>query len=122
MRPHLYPVGALERAGVRLAFGSDAPVSDPNPMPALHAAVTRLTARGRPLGPEQAMDLAHALAAYTGGSAASSCLEDSLGKIAPGMLADLALFEDDVASAEPERIRDMSPEMTFLGGKPVWES
>ena len=122
MRPHLYPVGALERAGVRLAFGSDAPVSDPNPMPALHAAVTRLTARGRPLGPEQAMDLAHALAAYTVGSAASSYLEDSLGKIAPGMLADLALFEDDVASAEPERIRDMSPEMTFLGGKPVWES
>ena len=29
--PHLYPAGALHRAGVAVAFGSDAPVIDPNP-------------------------------------------------------------------------------------------
>ena len=119
MRPHLYPVGALVRAGVQYAFGSDAPVADPNPMPAICVAVTRLTGQGRHLGPEQAVGLFDALAAYTVGAAASSCLEDSLGTIAPGMLADLALFEEDVTSAEPERIRDMRPAMTVLGGKVV---
>ena len=119
IKPHLYPVAALAEAGVPVAFGSDAPVSDPNPMPALHAAVTRLTARGRPLGPEQAMDLAHALAAYTGGSAASSCLEDSLGKIAPGMLADLVLFDQDIQADDPLEIHKLRPAMTFLGGTVV---
>ena len=119
MRPHLYPVGALVRAGVRYAFGSDAPVADPNPMPALQSSVTRLTAQGSSLGPDQAVGLFDALAAYTVGAAASSCLEDSLGTIAPGMLADLALFEEDVTSAEPKRIRDMRPAMTVLGGKVI---
>ena len=117
--PHLYPVGALARAGVRLAFGSDAPVADPNPMPAICAAVTRLTDQGRHLGSGQAVGLFDALAAYTVGAAASSCLENSLGTISPGMLADMVLFGEDVTSAEPERIRDMRPAMTVLGGKVV---
>ena len=119
MRPHLYPVGALARAGVRYAFGSDAPVADPNPMPAICAAVTRLTGQGRHLGSGQAVGLFDALDAYTVGAAASSCLEDSLGTITPGMLADLVVFGEDVTSAEPERIRDMRPAMTVLGGKVI---
>ena len=119
MSPHLYPVGALARAGVRLAFGSDAPVSNPNPMPALRAAVTRLTAQGRTLGLEHSVDLTDALAAYTVGSAASSCLEDSLGKIMPGMLADLALFGEDILSVSPSELHTLRPVMTILGGKAV---
>ncbi len=119
IRAHLYPVGALVRAGVRVAFGSDAPVSDPNPMPALQAAVTRLTSQGRSLGPNQAIDLADALAAYTIGAAASSCLEDSLGTIEPGMLADLTLFGEDILSVAPTDIHELKPVMTILGGKVV---
>ena len=119
MMPYLYPVGALARAGVRLGFGSDAPVSDPNPMPALQAAVTRLTAQGDYLGPEQAVDLSDALAAYTVGAAESSCLEDSLGKIMPGMLADLALFGEDILSVSPSELHKFRPVMTILGGKAV---
>src|SRR4029079_17711283 len=41
---------SLLHAGVRLAFGSDAPVEDPNPFYGLHAAVTRQRADGSPLG------------------------------------------------------------------------
>ena len=119
LAPHLYPIGALARAGVRLAFGSDAPVSNPNPMPALQAAVTRLTAQGRTLGLEHSVDLTDALAAYTVGSAASSCLEDSLGKIAPGMLADMALFGEDILSVSPSELHTLRPVMTILGGKVV---
>ena len=46
LTPHLYPTGALHRAGAIIAFGSDAPVTDPNPWPAIYSAVTRLTASG----------------------------------------------------------------------------
>ena len=47
-------------AGVRLAFGSDAPVEDPNPFYGLHAAVTRQRADGHPIGgwrPEERVTL-----------------------------------------------------------------
>ena len=47
--PHLDAVGALDRAGVPLACGSDAPISAPNPLPAIHIAVTRTTSGGRHL-------------------------------------------------------------------------
>ena len=47
--PHLYPAGALLRGGVPTAFGSDAPVIDPNPWPAIYSAVTRCSSDGMPL-------------------------------------------------------------------------
>ena len=122
MAPHLYPVGALARADVQVAFGSDAPVSDPNPMPAIRAAVTRLTAHDERIGPEQAIDLADALTAYTAGSTASCGMEDYLGKIAPGMLADLVLFGEDIQSVDPKDLDKLRPVMTLLDGKTVWES
>ena len=59
------------------------------------------------------------LAAYTVGSAASSCLENPLGRIAPGMLADLALFGEDIQDVAPSEIHTLRPAMTFLGGKVV---
>jgi len=36
-----YPFRDMLEAGVTLAFGSDCPVADPNPMFGIHAAVTR---------------------------------------------------------------------------------
>ena len=46
---HLYPVDELLRAGINVAFGSDAPVVDPNPWPAIYSAVTRATKTGEEL-------------------------------------------------------------------------
>ena len=70
-----YPFGDLHRAGARLVMGSDWPVSTPDPLAAIHTAVTR-TAYGEPAGraptrscPEQALALEVAFAAYTSGSA-----------------------------------------------------
>jgi hypothetical protein len=70
-----YPFGALRRAGARLVAGSDWPVSTPDPLAAIHTAVTR-TAYGEagragtdPFVPGQALDLTTAFAAYTSGSA-----------------------------------------------------
>ncbi|MDX6367808.1 MAG: hypothetical protein QOK30_2884, partial [Nocardioidaceae bacterium] len=38
-----YPFGGLRRAGARLVMGSDWPVSSPDPLAAIHTAVTRTT-------------------------------------------------------------------------------
>ena len=42
--------GGLRQAGASVAFGSDAPVIDPNPWPAIYSAVTRRTRSGAILG------------------------------------------------------------------------
>ena len=47
---HLYDARGLRQAGASVAFGSDAPVIDPNPWPAIYSAVTRRTRSGAFLG------------------------------------------------------------------------
>ena len=69
------PLRDLHRAGATLVAGSDWPVSTPDPLAAIHTAVTR-TSYGEPAPagtdpflPEQALPLEIAFAAYTSGSA-----------------------------------------------------
>ncbi len=96
-----YPFADLHRAGTRLVAGSDWPVSTPNPLEAVHTAVTRTSwgedGRGgvEPFLPEQSLDLTTALAAYTSGSAWINHREREVGTIAPGMLADLVVLDRD---------------------------
>jgi predicted amidohydrolase YtcJ len=111
--------------GAVLAFGSDAPVESPNPFWGIHAAVTRQRADGSP-GPDgwypaQKITLLEALSAYTTGPAYAAGLEDRLGRLAPGCLADLLVLEEDPFSCEPERLRDMRPVATMIGGEWVFD-
>lgn len=112
--PHHFPFGALHRAGARIAMGSDWPVTDPNPLWAIYTAATRLgppedphsvgeDVFTTPLEPEQALDPAVALAAYTVGSAYANHREHEVGSIEVGHLADIAVLDrpvvDDISSA-----------------------
>ncbi len=78
--------------GIPLAFGSDAPVENPNPFWGLYAAVTRRRQDGLPgtdgWHPQQRLSLAEALRAYTLGPAYAAGMEDRLGKLAPGYYAE----------------------------------
>ena len=58
-QPWLYRIGALHRAGVPLAFGSDAPVEMPEPLAELAAAVTRSSSEGGLLGSASEAVAAH---------------------------------------------------------------
>jgi predicted amidohydrolase YtcJ len=84
--------------GASLALGSDAPVESPNPFLGLHAAVTRQRADGSPSAegwyPEQKLTMAEAFAGYTLGAAYAAYMEDRLGRLAPGFLADLIVLKD----------------------------
>ncbi len=122
MQPHLYPIAALVRGGTPVAFGSDAPVVDPNPMPAVYSSVTRLTTSGSPLGLHQALDFGTALRAYTLGPAEASGVAESLGSLTPGRIADIVLFEEDIESVDPEALPSLRPAMTMMDGKVVSEA
>jgi len=114
----------LEQGAV-LAFGSDAPVESPNPFWGLHAAVTRRRRDGTP-GPDgwyptQRLTVSEALQGFTSGAAYAAGLEDRLGKLAPGFLADLILLDTDPFDCQPDRLRDIQVLATMIGGDWVWK-
>ena len=127
--PHLYPVGALDRAGVPLAFGSDAPVADPNPWPAIYSAVTRETSQGRTLYPKdsvqsgigQGIAVARALSLHTLGGAWAEGTQDRKGTIRPGKLADLVLLDNDPIRVAPAKLKDTRAVLTMVGGQVAWD-
>ncbi|TCO24859.1 hypothetical protein EV652_108395 [Kribbella steppae] len=115
-----YPFGALARSGARLAAGSDWPVSSPDPLAAVHVAVNRMAPGDRDAFlPEQALDLATALAAYTSGSAWLNH-EDETGRIEVGALADLAVLDRDPFTGPPEAIADARVRATYVEGECVF--
>ncbi|MFI5710420.1 amidohydrolase [Kribbella sp. NPDC051620] len=116
-----YPFGDLARSGARLAAGSDWPVSSPDPLAAVQVAVNRRhrDAEYEPFLPEQALDLATALAAYTSGSAWVNHADET-GRIAPGMLADLAVLDRDPFAQPIEEIGEARVVATYVEGDRVY--
>lgn len=112
--------------GARLAFGSDAPVESPNPFWGLHAAVTRRRADGSPgpdgWYPEQRLTFQEALEGFTLGPAYAAGLEDRLGRLASGYLADLVVLGVDPFAGDRSELRTMQPVATMIGGEWVWRS
>jgi predicted amidohydrolase YtcJ len=94
---HSYAWRALERAGARLAFGSDAPVESADPILGIDAATTwRRRARWHP---ELAVTRTSALRAYTSGAAYAAGMEADLGSLRPGKLCDMTVVEDGRVTA-----------------------
>ena len=118
-----YPFRGLLASGARLAAGSDWPVSSPDPIQGVHVAVNRVTpgGDGAPLTPDQRIGLAEALTAYTAGTAYVNHLDET-GRIAPGMLADLAVLDRDPFDAPTEEIHRAKAAATYVGGTLVYEA
>ncbi|MEZ5190656.1 MAG: amidohydrolase [Schumannella sp.] len=120
-----YPFGDLLRSGAVLAAGSDWSVSTPNPLAAIHVAVNRLSAPGQEEGafevflPEQRIDLATSLTAYTAGSAWVNHLDAETGTIEEGKLADLVVLDRDPFAGAPEEI-GTTGRQTFVEGERVF--
>lgn len=118
-----YPFRDLLAAGVPLAFGSDCPVADPNPMWGIHAAVTRQMRDGTPSGgwyPGQRLSVAEAVWGYTLGAAIASGRQSDAGSISPGKLADLVVLDGDIFEIEPMEIAQTHVAMTIFNGQIVY--
>ena len=106
--------------GARVAFGSDAPVEPLDPLLGIHAAVTRQR-DGQPAAgwqPAARISLNEALLGYTQGPAYAAGMEDRLGKLRPGYLADLIVLDRDIYAIEVAEIPQISVIGTMVDG--VW--
>lgn len=125
-----YPFASLVRAGATLAMGSDWSVSSPDPLEEIHVAVNRRMPPSYPhkverhdvFIPEERLDLATALAAFTMGSAYVNHLDDTTGSIEVGKFADLTVIDRNLFEHPVEEIADATVEQTFVEGERVFEA
>lgn len=116
-----FPWRGFLKGGAVLAFGSDAPVEDPNPFISLAAAETREDSGGDPPGgflPDQKLTRLEALRAYTLGNARALGRHD-MGRIQKGALADLLWVSAPILALAPAELRRLRPGRMWVGGAEV---
>jgi predicted amidohydrolase YtcJ len=108
-------------AGAVFVAGSDFPVESHDPRRGLFAAVAR-----RPAGqdadwsPEERLGREEALAAFTVAPAYVSGDLHRLGTLAPGKRADLAVFDRNLVTCDPESLLAARPLLTLRDGRVTW--
>jgi len=117
----LYTIRSVINAGGMIAFGSDWSVSTANPFPQIETAVTRTDADGdgETLMPNETIDLATALAAFTINSAYVNGLDKTSGSIEVGKLADLIVLDRNLFDIPAKQISETKVMLTMFGGRPV---
>jgi len=116
---------SLLDAGATLAFASDWNVAEMDPLVGIYTALTRKGLDGRPPNgwiPEQTIDLASALRAYTIQGAYANFAEGNRGSIAPGKYADVIVLSDNLFDLAPDRIKDARVLLTLVGGREIYRS
>lgn len=118
-----YPMRDWIEAGLKPAASSDAPVCDANIWPNIYTMLTRKTARGTVISPDQTLTIDEVISAYTEFGAYVNRCEDSRGRLLPGMAADVAIFSRDLSQATPEQLlHETRCDMTIIAGKVVYEA
>ena len=107
-------------SGALVVFGSDSPVERIDPLPGIHAAVTRRRADGFPgedgWRPQERLTLDETLHAFTQAAAITSGQAKSQGSISPGKLADLTIFERDLFAVPADELLSVGIAGTIVGG------
>jgi predicted amidohydrolase YtcJ len=122
-----WPTRDLLDANAPILAGSDWPsaVPDANPWPGVEAFVTRRDPRGDAEGalwPEQAITLEEAIEIYTIHGARAMKMEDRIGSIEAGKLADFIVLERNIFEIPIDEVADTQIRQTYFEGTLVYEN
>jgi len=107
-------------AGLNLTTHHDAPVTFPNSMRVLDAAVNRVTRSGKILGPDQRITAYEALKTLTEWAAKQYFEEKSKGTLTEGKLADFVILDKNPLKVDPMTIHDIKIIESVKEGKTVY--
>ncbi|MEM0905826.1 MAG: amidohydrolase [Pseudomonadota bacterium] len=116
-----YPMRTFAERGLEPSASTDCPVTSIDPFANLFTMVTRKTNRGTVIGPDQALSVEEALHAYTYSSAYGAKEETIKGRLAPGQLADVAVFSRNMLEGPADAILESACDLTILGGEVVYD-
>jgi len=117
----LHPHRTMLEMGIIAGGNNDCPVTFYGPFVQIYSAVTRKTASGRVVGPEEAIGVMDAIRVYTWNGAYLAGDEDRLGSIEPGKLADMIVLDRDVLTVPHEEIKEIKVLKTIVDGNIVYE-
>ncbi len=120
----MWPFRSFIDSGVKLAFGTDAPIVPSNPMLTIYNAVTRQNENGEPEGgwiPEQRISLPEAIVAHTLGSAKACTMDDKTGTLQEGKYADIVVLDRNIFECPVNELLETKCILTITDGKIVWQ-
>lgn len=105
--------------GAVLAGGSDCPVVEGSPFAGIYSGLERLHDDGTPEGgwnPQEKLAIEELLEIYTYGAAYGEGLENQLGTLGEGMIADIVVLDRNLLDIPSDQIKDTKVLMTIVNG------
>lgn len=104
----------LKDHGAAMCFASDWPIAEVSALRGMQAQLTRVPFEG---AADARLSLRETLHAYTAGGAWAAHLEGLIGRLVPGLAADLVVLDGDSAATAPQDPGGMGIALTMSGGR-----
>lgn len=121
----VWPVREMIDAGALVVPGSDwSVVPSVSPWIGIETLVTREKPGGSEtaFGKDEAVSVEQALQLFTGNAARQEGKSDEIGRLEPGMLADLIVLDRNPFQIPPRQIHSTKVKMTFINGEQVFDA
>jgi predicted amidohydrolase YtcJ len=115
--PQISAINSAIQRNIPYAIHNDPPVTPPNALHSMWVAVNRLTTSGKVLGLKERITPEHALLAYTREAAVVLGIEDQVGTLEPGKLADFVVLSENPLKVDPMKIKDIQIDTTVMNGE-----
>jgi predicted amidohydrolase YtcJ len=118
----VYPLRSLLKAGITMAFSSDAPVvGEASPLLGMQCAQLRQDAQGQILVPDDRVTAEEALQAYSLAGAEVSGSGLHCGRLAPGSWADMVALSGNPLTLPAEELGQLCVRAVMVGAKVRYE-
>lgn len=107
----------VEAQGTSITLHSDMPMAPADPLYLAWSAVTRSTNNDGVINPELALSVEAAIKAITIDAAYSWRMEDKIGSIKPGKIANFTLLDTSPYAVKAEKLKDIKVQGTFFEGR-----
>jgi predicted amidohydrolase YtcJ len=112
-----YPIGAAQKAGLRNSLHNDSPMYPAEPFKLMQSAVTRKTRNGEIIGGDLCITVEEAVKALTINAAWQLFMEDKVGSLEIGKLADMVVLSGNPLKTAPDQLSRISVIETYRSGR-----
>ena len=111
------PIKAANKAGLRSSLHNDSPMFHSDPFMLMRTAVTRKTRNGETIGANQAISIDAAIKAVTIDAAYQLFLDDKVGSLEVGKLADITILSENPRKIDPNNLDQIQVIETYREGR-----
>ncbi len=105
------------KCGHRNSLHNDSPMYRAEPLKLLRTAVTRKTRKNEIIGADQTISIEEGIKALTINPAWQMFMEDKVGSLEVGKLADLVVLSENPMEINPDRLDQIQVLETYKGGR-----